>query len=1309
MTMLLSAIFDNVISRGIDEIVRDVKTTVFDWRAIQKGEMRDGLNDVFDSIFERLFGCVRAESKLFGLIEYIYREKIRDGAFKIEAVKEWACDGDVHNSLKKYAVNNVSLNIDDAESFDFLVERYVDIAGDAQGVSRASVRMIVDVVVSSLKLSLKDELSVSLSANANNRILDSIKSISVDMESVGSHMQQDNKIMIEMLKNIACKVDETKRDNRMGSERDRECVGDDAAINIRIDAYRDMISTDPRAAKDALLKMRCGIDGTVSDRANFRILTNIGACYWALGELKEAAKYFLEALVYDGADPLAIRNAALAHYAIGDFNTATVYAKRAVDIDKNNADGYVLLVALCASHDELNSILLRMPQDALGNKNIKYAIGCCYARLKNFEKAKEFLFYVYEKYPDCMFCASAYAAALLDYSAGRWQVPYLDLDRDASSDFASAIDILEKIFERIIGTDVLRAHMTAVINLAQAYRYMGEVEKVRKILTLVGPELDVEYDLEFLRLHLCAMDRDVDGVRAAVKGISECDSRQCMDIAAAYMQCGEYSEAINVLSGVRVDLCGNDFVRFHGMMSGAIANIRGIESAEDYILNICGDVSLDMYRCVILARMYLDLDEYALSRHVVRYAVDISRLEKGWLGIFVADMCYELEMYLEASVLYEASGAKFGLSRVSRRYAISAFNANVRSAFFDGILKAEAVFGDSGFYRRIKARFYIRIGCLEHAIAEYDKLFEVESGDVHDVLLWLNALVGMRQYGRVREYFDLGYLPENGASSQYMSIALIMAKVGMVREASDFAYSVCRGVDSDFEAHSMYVSMFLSFDLGFLGDESASVHVNSCFSVKSDRGEVRSCIFEDSASELRDGEFRTDHLFFKNFLGMCLGGEWVEIDVFGLRTVWSVVSVCHKFVGLHLKLLDIFEVKYPERFFIKKINLSSEDGGVDFLPLFRVLEGVEGRVSPLVAAYSSGQIPFSVFAKSMRRNVLDMFSRSLLDPNVSMRVAKGANEYLARAIDLLRDANFVVAEITSLYLLHQLGVLEVFFDAFKSVYVVRASLDELDSWVNEVASREGVRECFSSDGKYYCLEHACDVVADELRSLYVFKDIVAMRCCVLPAIPDSDFSDVYALHLDDLLPQATLDSIYAASGVGGLLLSDDLEVRDLARHVSGVEGVWTQSIILHLFNMRRISIDNYISIVCKLIDWKLDWVYVSVEAFFRSCHEDVDFIFFSKIVTVLEKSSIDKDKAIQAVKYVLYNLWASSYSKREVCTYHILSSITMGRNCYACLSEILGVLHRLNDDACYALIQCIFRWCLGHFIDPGKVTVLSAA
>jgi tetratricopeptide (TPR) repeat protein len=105
----------------------------------------------------------------------------------------------------------------------------------------------------------------------------------------------------------------------------------DKELSSQIDGYRDLLRADkPRTALGLLIKLKERVGDSASSRIRYRILSNIGAAHYNLGEYDVAAGYLLEAAPLNPGDPVSLANKTAALLITGRKKEAHAQAIAAV-------------------------------------------------------------------------------------------------------------------------------------------------------------------------------------------------------------------------------------------------------------------------------------------------------------------------------------------------------------------------------------------------------------------------------------------------------------------------------------------------------------------------------------------------------------------------------------------------------------------------------------------------------------------------------------------------------------------------------------------------------------------------------------------------------------------------------------------------------------------------------------------------------------------------------------------------------------------------------------------------------------------
>ena len=191
-----------------------------------------------------------------------------------------------------------------------------------------------------------------------------------------SSLKQD--LMMDFLKEIKATVKSDYHDSRDKQNND---------LSAKIDGYISLIDDDPFAALKLYQSLKTECWGYASDSNKFRILANIGASHYIIGDNKKAASYFLQAEKYDPNNPKALRNTTLAYILQNDFEKAADTADKFCNVDVGNPQAHALRILANLQNIEQDQIEDLIPKNFLSDKECLFAVSQAYSFRKDFKNA----------------------------------------------------------------------------------------------------------------------------------------------------------------------------------------------------------------------------------------------------------------------------------------------------------------------------------------------------------------------------------------------------------------------------------------------------------------------------------------------------------------------------------------------------------------------------------------------------------------------------------------------------------------------------------------------------------------------------------------------------------------------------------------------------------------------------------------------------------------------------------------------------------------------------------------------------------
>jgi hypothetical protein len=238
-----------------------------------------------------------------------------------------------------------------------------------------------------------------------------------------------------------------------------------------------------------------------------------------------------------------------------------------------------------------------------------------------------------------------------------------------------------------------------------------------------------------------------------------------------------------------------------------------------------------------------------------------------------------------------------------------------------------------------------------------------------------------------------------------------------------------------------------------------------------------------------------------------------------------------------------------------------------------------------------------------------------------------------------------------------------------------------------------------------------DVTAEDVaREVAMFEELLRWaeaHCEIVPAIPKADLRPDTAKALQEGLGSATYDTLLAANGAGLSLLSDDGNLRNLARDEFQLDGAWLQPLLMSARKKRLLTQEDLSKTVAALVGWHHK--FTSVRA------EDLEYAAQASGWRVTERfRALAATTALQASEFesnlrvavsFLRRLWSRGdpvpYLDACALTYALLEGINPGGAGERCAQYYQGLAGYTAAGAMprYAL-TAITNWYRLHFLPP---------
>jgi len=358
-------------------------------------------------------------------------------------------------------------------------------------------------------------------------------------------------------------------------------------------------------------------------------------------------------------------------------------------------------------------------------------------------------------------------------------------------------------------------------------------------------------------------------------------------------------------------------------------------------------------------------------------------------------------------------------------------------------------------------------------------------------------------------------------------------------------------------------------------------------------GREHTYILEDRPpTELQSDEIAVSSDFGARLLGRKVG-ETVTGHVSDLAVhERTVAAIEHKYVyALHVSL-GAFNTRFPAHPGLIGVKMPLS-GPVEerLAPMLRALKEKSAYVNQIEATLGQG-MPIAGLGTMMGSTSIEAWGGLTGRASQRIPVCAGSPEERQVALDLLQSKPMrrYVLEPIAWAELHSLKALDAVEATLGRLGVVQATLEEVRGLISDLAlRRDGYMTMFEQGGQYYRRMVTANAVATQRQSLQSLLDWMRAHCDVIPAVAAADPRPEIAAGLDRALGPAVYDTLLAAQGGNCILVSDDFNLRRLAKSELGVEGIWLQPLLMYATDTKRMNQAHYNRTVVQLSAWRHDF------------------------------------------------------------------------------------------------------------------------
>src|ERR1051326_2039398 len=359
-------------------------------------------------------------------------------------------------------------------------------------------------------------------------------------------------------------------------------------------------------------------------------------------------------------------------------------------------------------------------------------------------------------------------------------------------------------------------------------------------------------------------------------------------------------------------------------------------------------------------------------------------------------------------------------------------------------------------------------------------------------------------------------------------------------------------------------------------------------------------------------------------------------------------------ITLFQNILTNFKELFPGANQIQSFSIDPEN---PLESIQKVLTDHSEQVERAITAYKQRQFPLTTFAKAIGRDMYEVWLSAIHDANMSIYCANGTEEETVHAQQLLTSASGLMLDLTGLFTLAYLNLLDKLAD-IGDVYVAQNAVDYLHYMQSTRAIGPERGTMGMVRGRFFMTE----ISAEEVEKINAGLDRLTewvehsskIKGFVEPLTKDES-------RWIKPLGDATLATLTIAKQRSALLITDDKVLADLARQTHGISSVNTQSILIYLLSKGSLSPTEYNEAILKISGWGYDFVRVGEEQFFFLLDRE-DFQLTPAVIglfRVFESATADVRSACSVAAGLIRRLFTEVIPAdvRDPITLHILNAL----------------------------------------------------
>lgn len=1040
------------------------------------------------------------------------------------------------------------------------------------------------------------------------------KHVNFRFNQLSSQSTAEHQEIVSAINNVAASLPDTK-----GNELNK-------LITIQLDRARDLI-IDNRT-NDAF-ELLMSLEDVVSESDNytrFRWHTNLGVCYLALDQIREATEQYSAAYIFAKHEEKAVANRIRAYLLSNDLKLGLKESENALSSFPKS--GIIWAMYIKAKHlfdgNFDNSLI---PVELQNDGTVLLMLADLKLIEKDFEESYGLARKAFDQDKSSFDAKRAMLIAALSWATSdsvKSHYGQIGLVQRVALEYAvHSFDDITKLLRNIQNKPVF---VEIAHNLTVATELLGD-QKTKKNITSHAFSLYPD-ESAFIRFRIRELEEsdDIGSIRKLTDGILNDLEKPILFLLAeisankgdmewnetvlSYLNAGVVEkEELDELLGLKVCALwrSGEKPRAISLAKGNLAQIKASPSLLSFYIRILDEYG-EKVECENLLLSCSRLPENSSSHDILQFA----------------DLLYDFAKYYEAANLYSMLIELPANDYLTKRYLDSLIKSDQRAKAAAVLDKLPKAIREQSPFRRAEAnlaRASGDLGALENLLEQELQFFPADS---YAAAGYIATLYRRNKIEDLYNYLVKNPLFEPIIETNEIEIAKYQMELGLEYEAILRIYTLFRLHPNSSQIAGYYFLLLLhakpevfkpiekvaSGTAVYLeNDKYKKVIVIEPKHLSKSRGWPE-CISEGSkhANKLAD-----HHI-----------GDLVEIDI-GIETnKLKIIDIKSMFIfaldNAHKVIADSVSSAGP----VWSVNVKKLNGEFDFSSILKSLKSRRKQVEQVFNVYKKNKVPLQIIVNALGIDIVTLLLQWPYE-QYDLFVSNGIHDEKEKIKELINQSGKpYVIDITGLIELNRLGLLVKALEVLGKPLVTTSLREQLLGLIqiHKKTSPNGLAT--EIDGKINYQEVPKEYLEERRNFLNTLLQFVDVHCEVTPVIGPTVVTEEQT-SIGMLLDRPSHDVIYLALEREAILVSEDGCFRSLSESVGVTSNTYLQPLLMVLRDRGIISTDQYSKHILDKLNRHHDFISISADDLLwaaKLCPNSISPVVESAIKT-FKKPSLD--------------------------------------------------------------------------------------